>query len=156
MRSSGLQARLKNQRPGYYAVGNGLYFRISKERTGFWVLRYSIRGKRREISLGSYPEMSLADANTEAALQKNNIKNRIDPLAERKRAQSVTFNPVNDSIFLPLFPFMRNSPSYFRAPVQERYGGFSHLDLQVLDFHLFAADNQPPRDQPVNAGVNIA
>ena len=66
------------------------------------------------------------------------------------------FRSGSDSIFLPLFPFMRNSPSYFRAPVQERYGGLLHLDLQVIDFHGFAADNQPPRDRPVTAGVNIA
>jgi hypothetical protein len=34
-----IKSMLKNNQPGYYPVGNSLYFRISKERTGFWVVR---------------------------------------------------------------------------------------------------------------------
>ena len=91
-----IKSMLKSNKPGYYAVGNGLYFRISKERTGFWVIRYTMHGKRREISLGRYPEMSLADANSETSLIKTNIKKNIDPLAERQRADNTVFKTLDD------------------------------------------------------------
>ncbi len=91
-----IKSMLKNNKPGYYAVGNGLYLRISGERTGFWVIRYSIHSKRREISIGSYPEMSLADAGAETTLLKKNLKEGIDPQAEKKRADKTEFHTVED------------------------------------------------------------
>ena len=47
-----VKSLIKNGKTGRYAIGNGLYFRISNEGTGFWVVRYIIHGKRREITLG--------------------------------------------------------------------------------------------------------
>ncbi len=64
-----VKSLIKTGKPGRTSIGNGLYLRISDEGTGFWVVRYSINKKRREISLGSYPEISLADANAETAKQ---------------------------------------------------------------------------------------
>jgi len=91
-----VKSLIKNGKVGRHAIGNGLYFRISNEGTGFWVVRYVIHGKRREITLGRYPGLSLADANIETILVKNNVKKNIDPLAERKRADDSTFNTVDD------------------------------------------------------------
>ncbi len=89
-----IKSLLKNGKVGRH--GNGLYFRISNEGTGFWVVRYIIHGKRREITLGRYPEVSLADANIETILIKSNINKNIDPLAERKRADKTIFKIVDD------------------------------------------------------------
>ncbi|MEZ5536390.1 MAG: site-specific integrase [Thiolinea sp.] len=91
-----IKSMLKNNKPGYYAVGNGLYFRISKERTGFWVVRFSIHKKRREISLGKYLDISLAVANAEAALIRLKVSEGIDPLVERKKANLPTINTIDD------------------------------------------------------------
>lgn len=91
-----IKSMLKNNKPGYYAVGNGLYFRISKEKTGFWVVRYSINKKRREITIGKYPDLSLAQANAQAAQIKLNAAENIDPLVERKKSKNPQFNTVDD------------------------------------------------------------
>lgn len=91
-----VKSLIKSGKAGRHAIGNGLYFRISNEGTGFWVVRYAIHGKRREITLGRYPELSLADANSETILIKSNVKKNIDPLAERKRADDSTFSTVDD------------------------------------------------------------
>lgn len=92
-----IKSLLSKKYVGRYAVGNGLYFRISKEGTGFWIVRYTIHGKRREITIGKYPEMSLADANFKAAEIKVDLKqNNIDPLAEKKRGDVTEFKIVED------------------------------------------------------------
>jgi integrase len=87
---------LKKAIPGRYSAGNGLYLRISNEGTGFWVVRYTIHNKRREITLGKYPELSLVDANAETALIKKGMQLNIDPLAERQRGHAHVFSTVDD------------------------------------------------------------
>jgi integrase len=82
--------------PGYYSIGNSLYIRVSNERTGFWVFRYSIHKKRREISFGVYPDLSLARAQLKAAEYKLDVKEGIDPLAEKKRLEPSTIETVDD------------------------------------------------------------
>lgn len=91
-----IKSFLKQRKAARHAVGNGLYFRVSHEGNGFWAVRYVMHGKRREITIGSYPDMSLADADTKATLIKANIKKNIDPLAERRRADNTVFKTVDD------------------------------------------------------------
>lgn len=91
-----VKSYLKKGVPGRYAAGNGLYFRVSTEGSGFWVIRYTVNGKRREISLGKYPALSLANAAAETAKIKAEIKKGIDPLAEKKRPDEVRIKTVND------------------------------------------------------------
>ena len=80
-----IKAILRRGEPGRFAAGNGLYFRISSEGSGFWVVRYTVNGKRREISLGRYPELSLAKSAAQTVTLKADIRQGIDPLAEKKR-----------------------------------------------------------------------
>ena len=63
-----VKALLRKKIPGRYAAGGGLYFRESNEGTGFWLVRYTINGKRREITLDKYPQLSLVDACAKCAI----------------------------------------------------------------------------------------
>ena len=47
---------------GKYHDGNGLYITISKTGSGKWSFRYRINQKSREMGLGKFPEVSLAEA----------------------------------------------------------------------------------------------
>lgn len=91
-----LKALLRKGEPGKHALGGGLYFRISAEGTAFWVLRYTINGKRRESSIGRYPAKPLAAATLEAAQLKEGVRSGIDPLAEKKRPDAITIKTVDD------------------------------------------------------------
>lgn len=68
-----------------------------------WVLRTMVGGKRCDIGLGGYPDVSLSSARTKARELKAKIKDGIDPIAERKakrsaleaaRIKSVTFKAL--------------------------------------------------------------
>lgn len=95
-----VKALLRKGEPGRFAAGGGLYFRVSQEGTGFWIVRYTIHGKRREHSLGRYGtnpgELPLVEATAKAAQIKADIKNGIDPISEKKRPESVGMQTVND------------------------------------------------------------
>lgn len=92
-----IKSLVKNGKIGYHAIGDGLYIRLSKERTAFWVVRYTINKKRREISCGTFPELSLVDARLKTAQIKQDIKTQnIDPQAEKKRLDTQEMRVVND------------------------------------------------------------
>lgn len=93
---SQIKSLIKNQKYGYHGAGNGLFLRISKEGAGFWVVRYTVNKKRREISIGKYPELSLADANVSALQIKVDAKKGIDPQAEKKRGDKHQHHTVDE------------------------------------------------------------
>jgi integrase len=68
--------------PGYYLDGGGLYLCVSPTLRRSWVYRFSWKGKRPEMGLGSYDEgVSLAEARTlhdEARRVKRSGRNPID------------------------------------------------------------------------------
>lgn len=51
-----------NPRGHYVADGDGLYLQVSKAGSKSWVFRFKRDGKARDMGLGSYPTVSLADA----------------------------------------------------------------------------------------------
>ncbi|WP_339014262.1 tyrosine-type recombinase/integrase [Aeromonas popoffii] len=57
---------------------------------GKWVLRYvsPITGKRRNAGLGSYPEVSVADAGNQARLMREQLSKGLDPLEVKKEEAS--------------------------------------------------------------------
>ena len=96
MNDKQVKSLIKKGEHGRHAAGNGLYLRIANNNIGYWVIRYTINKKRREVTAGKYPELSLADAKLEAARIKVDVGNGIDPIAEKKRNETPQFNTVDD------------------------------------------------------------
>ena len=57
--------------PGYFSDGGGLYLRIADGGSKSWVFRFTLNGRTREAGLGSYPDVSLADARENSKARKN-------------------------------------------------------------------------------------
>lgn len=91
-----VQALVKENTPGRYSDGSGVYLMIPKVGAPYWMLRYSLRGKRRELTLGKHSHLSLAEARTQAVESQKSIRNGIDPIEERKRKDQVTIRTVED------------------------------------------------------------
>ncbi len=70
---------------GRYAVGgvDGLHLRIAGASRS-WVLRVVV-GQRRDIGLGSFPEIGLAEARDKARELRKQVRDGIDPLVERRQ-----------------------------------------------------------------------
>ena len=77
--------------PGRYGDGNGLYLNVAKGGSTSWIQRITIKGRRRDIGLGGYPTVSLAQARRMAAENRTAVAEGRDPLAERRRASVPTF-----------------------------------------------------------------
>lgn len=90
-----IQALVKGE-PKRHPIGSGLYLVVRNSATPYWMLRYSSNGKRKEITLGQYPDLSLADAKADAAIKKREIKLGDDPLIAKKRIKEQSIKLVDD------------------------------------------------------------
>jgi integrase len=77
-------------RPGLYPDGGGLYLQVTSKGARSWIYRYTLRGKAREMGLGSLRDVSLANARTEVGVYQRQRAAGTDPIeardAERARA----------------------------------------------------------------------
>ncbi|KAB0331790.1 tyrosine-type recombinase/integrase [Janthinobacterium sp. PLB04] len=67
--------------------GGGLTFTLSRAGTASWVLRYMRDAKARELTIGNYPDISLAAARKIAREKRGAIDGGQDPAAQKKEAR---------------------------------------------------------------------
>jgi integrase len=63
---------------------DGLYLLVTEKGHKWWRFKYRFEGKEKSISLGTYPEISLADARQRRDEARRMVANRIDPASVRK------------------------------------------------------------------------
>lgn len=85
---------------GMYADGGGLYLQVSKSGSKSWIFRYQIDRRPREMGLGPFPVVSLAEARERAAAVRKVKVDGKDPIDQRRQdraakrlaaARAVTF-----------------------------------------------------------------
>ena len=95
----------KMKAPGFYPDGAGLYLQVTGKAAKSWVLRYSLRGKAREMGLGSLRKVSLSEARRKAAECHRLLDEHVDPIENRAKtraaaalahAKTITFREAAD------------------------------------------------------------
>lgn len=77
------QMAAKSFEKGKYADGQGLWLVKRDKKHGKWMLRLTIHGDRREMGLGSWPAVSIAEAREIASEARQKVRLEIDPIIER-------------------------------------------------------------------------
>ena len=77
------------KKPGRYGDGDGLALVLTAPSKGSWVLRSTIKGRRRDIGLGSLSLVTLKEARENAFDMRRDIQRGIDPIAERRKKEIV-------------------------------------------------------------------
>ena len=77
-------------RPGRWSVGgvDGLALQVTESGARSWVLRLSVGGRQREMGLGSFPSVPLAEAREKARAHRAMVDQGADPISERRAAKS--------------------------------------------------------------------
>lgn len=83
---SAVEIRRLADKAGRHAVGGipGLYLYVKPPNPACWVYRVKVGLKRRDIGLGGFPEVTLAQARERARQDKELIREGIDPVLDRK------------------------------------------------------------------------
>lgn len=79
----------KNLGPGKYADGQGLWLWKRTREQGKWKLRIVVHGRRREMGLGRWPDVGIAEARAAAEEARKLCRAQKDPIAERLRAKRI-------------------------------------------------------------------
>jgi integrase len=80
--------------------GFGLYLRVDKSGSKFWIQRIVINGKRRELGLGSFPITTLAAAREAALKNKRMVREGGDPLKAKQALRSIpTFEEASLKVY---------------------------------------------------------
>ena len=88
--------------------GGTLFLRVAPGGSKSWVQRLTVDGKRRDMGLGGFPLVSLAEAR-EAAFQNRKLaRTGGDPLAEKRKAKVPTFRQATEKTHETLKPRWRN------------------------------------------------
>ena len=95
-RKRGFSARfVETVKPGtrtkLYCDDNGLYLAVQPSGSRQWVQRLVIRGRRRELGLGGFPLVSLAEAREAAFHNRKLARQGGDPLAHKRKSAVPTF-----------------------------------------------------------------
>ena len=72
-------------------AGGGLHLLVKPSHAagaGVWVLRLTVAGQRRDMSLGAYPVVGLADARVAAMAARQKVASGTDPIAARAAAKA--------------------------------------------------------------------
>lgn len=79
--------RLKE--PGLHAVGGvaGLHLQVAPGGSRSWICRLTIGGKRRDVGLGAFPGVGLADARRLSREVREKASAGVDPILERQAAR---------------------------------------------------------------------
>ena len=75
---------LKSAPPGKHCDGAGLWFVKREDGGAQWVLRVTVHGRRREMGLGGFPSLGLADARKLAERWRAVAAAGRDPVKERE------------------------------------------------------------------------
>lgn len=73
---------------GRHSIGGGLLLVVSASGSRSWIARVrDPRGHRRDIGLGSFPGVGLAEARERVDELKRQVRNQLDPVAEKRKGR---------------------------------------------------------------------
>lgn len=106
------ELRTKDLKTKMYSDGGNLYLRVRKTGSKAWVFRYKTNGKPREIGMGAYPAVTLAQARKWAEKMREHAAEGKDPahvINPPAMAAKKTFKEVAEDHIAAKSPAWRNA-----------------------------------------------
>ena len=126
-------AFVRNARePGLYLDGLGLSLLVTPTGARCWTQRLTINGRRRELGLGGYPVVSLAQAREQALANKRLVREGGDPLAEKRKTKIPTFAEAAAKVIEHHRPSWRNPKHAAQWEMTLRQYVFPRLGDQLV------------------------
>ncbi len=122
--------------------GGGLTFTLSAAGTASWILRYRHGGRARELTLGNYPDIGLADARRLAREKRVEIDGGGDPASTKRRAKVLAQSSLTVAALIADYQLKilvkhgaSTQRSYGRnlARIKAKIGSMSVPDVTPLD-----------------------
>jgi integrase len=79
---------VNKRKPGYYPDGGGLYLQVGKSGSKSWLFRFVLNGKERQMGLGPFHTVGLADARAATVECRKLLLAKVDPIEARNAKQA--------------------------------------------------------------------
>lgn len=83
--------------PGRFTDGDGLHLHVRPNGASAWVLRFRLHGKQRDMGLGPYPDIGLAEARQLARDARGVIQKGADPTALRRKNKAAALEAASNA-----------------------------------------------------------
>jgi integrase len=135
-------------KPGRYFDGGGLFLQVYANGSRCWCFRYMLRGRAREMGLGSFNSVPLAEARKRAAEYRLLKSSGADPIEVRrekrqqatlKAAQVLTFKQCAESYIAahrPSWRSLKHAGQWESTLETHAYPVFGNLPVQAVDTAL--------------------
>jgi integrase len=145
----------KLRRKGMHADGGGLYLQVTSGGAKSWIFRFKLRGRAREMGLGSLHSVPLAAAREAAAACRRQLAAGIDPIEARKversaaaleAARAVTFRQAAEAYIAAHRAGWRNekhAAQWESTLASYAYPSFGSLPVQAVDVALVMKAVEP-------------
>lgn len=98
LKSSQLAAAKPRDKNYLLLDGGGLYVEVLTTGTKIWRYIYSFEGRRPKLTIGPFPEISIAQARDVHALMRAKVAQGIDPVEERRRDEQARQDQVRRGV----------------------------------------------------------
>jgi hypothetical protein len=121
------QMKAKNLGPGKYSDGHGLRLVKCAKDAGKWILRVVVEGKRREMGLRRWSDVSIAEARERAAAARQTQRDGVDPIQARMKSKRTVkpltlkeaidgcYRAMRPYVDAPMVPDDPNNDNWFEA-----------------------------------------
>ena len=163
------QMKIKSLGEGKHNDGQGLYLVKKHKQGGKWIQRLSVNGKRREMGLGRWPDVSIGEAREKASEARKQLRGGIDPIVERSKvvliANGTTVADVIEGCFEARKVELKNDGAAGRwlSPLKIHIiPKIGKLPIEQLDQHIVTAvigpiwHNKPEAAAKALSRVNLA
>ncbi|NQW10882.1 MAG: integrase arm-type DNA-binding domain-containing protein [Alphaproteobacteria bacterium] len=121
--------------PGKYVDGRGLMLVVKDTGTRSWVLRYQHDGRRRDVGLGPWPEVTLAAAREKVIEIRRLVREGGDPVASKRRAKATRFQDAAEALIASKRDGWRNPKHAAQWPSTLKtyaYPKIGNIDVQAV------------------------
>lgn len=136
---------LKAGEPGNLSDGAGLTLTLSSTGVAAWVLRFRHGGKQKELTLGRFPDLTLANARKLASAQRSLVQQGTDVAAQKQRqkieaTQARSVRHLVDDYVSKVMPSLRENTTkgqmaYLNRDVLPRFGAMAVKDVDFTAAH---------------------
>ena len=127
-------AKVKSAKLGFHPEGGGLYLRVDPSGARRWVQRITINGKQRNMGLGPFPEVSLAEARGRVVDNARLVRQGVDPIAKRQAEREAEVHSARMLTFWEAAKALisQNRPTWKPYHAQQWEGSLAHHAFPVI------------------------
>jgi integrase len=151
--------KVQTASPGKYADGSGLYLIVAPNGARRWFFIFTLNARRPEMSLGRFPDVSLAEAREAAAAARRLLRAGVNPIEARRvgRSGAATFGQLADEYFATKQGEYRNAKyrEMVRVALTRTAAPLRPLAVDAIDTEAVLAALKPVWERTPETGKRL-